>query len=356
MQKIKQLRIFAKQLSEQKIAAANQATDLLENHLRSLDKDLSSFEKELRSRGELSDEEEEAMQDMYMSHNNNNDVMMNESSSQLHISANNNNNMMYVDDNTPIATNTNMNEYTALNTTNNNNKGEENNLLSPLVMSQKQQQQQQQQNTLLKLKKINSNNNFQDLSTPIQSINNANTLVNSINTSFNNLGLTNTTTPEVLPTPTPSNFFSSTNDPSFSSAIKKGTSGNITLAPETLARLQKPMASEDQQMSLNNASISSNPVLGSTSGPMPGSTGGPEEIVDMTPYCICHRPAYGQMIGCDNADCKGEWFHLDCMRLSRLPSKGEAWYCPACRPVMERAALAASNSKEGTRSSKRKGQ
>ena len=46
-------------------------------------------------------------------------------------------------------------------------------------------------------------------------------------------------------------------------------------------------------------------------------------------YCICSEISYGQMIGCDNSQCKIEWFHFDCVKLSTKP-KGK-WYCPNCR-------------------------
>lgn len=38
---------------------------------------------------------------------------------------------------------------------------------------------------------------------------------------------------------------------------------------------------------------------------MDGDQGDPEQ--DMTPYCLCQRQSYGEMIGCDNDDCEFEW-------------------------------------------------
>ncbi|OQS03360.1 trafficking protein particle complex subunit [Thraustotheca clavata] len=37
-------------------------------------------------------------------------------------------------------------------------------------------------------------------------------------------------------------------------------------------------------------------------------------------YCHCRRVSYGQMIGCDNEDCKYEWFHFDCVGLTEQPA------------------------------------
>ncbi|KAK9245388.1 hypothetical protein V1506DRAFT_538425 [Lipomyces tetrasporus] len=45
-------------------------------------------------------------------------------------------------------------------------------------------------------------------------------------------------------------------------------------------------------------------------------------------YCICDDVSYGNMIACDNKNCKIEWYHLGCVNLKR-PPKGE-WICPLC--------------------------
>jgi len=49
-------------------------------------------------------------------------------------------------------------------------------------------------------------------------------------------------------------------------------------------------------------------------------------------YCICNRVSFGEMVGCDNADCKIEWFHFECVGLT-APPKGK-WYCPECTAQM----------------------
>jgi len=36
-------------------------------------------------------------------------------------------------------------------------------------------------------------------------------------------------------------------------------------------------------------------------------------------YCICNRVSFGEMVGCDNPDCKIEWFHFECVGLSHNP-------------------------------------
>lgn len=49
-------------------------------------------------------------------------------------------------------------------------------------------------------------------------------------------------------------------------------------------------------------------------------------------YCICNRPSFGEMVGCDDDDCKIEWFHVGCVDVSPdALSTGAKWYCPTCR-------------------------
>ena len=50
---------------------------------------------------------------------------------------------------------------------------------------------------------------------------------------------------------------------------------------------------------------------------------------DEPTYCLCEQVSYGEMIGCDNAACRIEWFHFACVQLTTKP-KGK-WYCPDCR-------------------------
>lgn len=42
-----------------------------------------------------------------------------------------------------------------------------------------------------------------------------------------------------------------------------------------------------------------------------GDGGDPEQ--DLSPYCICQRQSYGEMIGCDNDDCDIEWVSSTCI-------------------------------------------
>ncbi|OJJ51669.1 hypothetical protein ASPZODRAFT_57011 [Penicilliopsis zonata CBS 506.65] len=59
-----------------------------------------------------------------------------------------------------------------------------------------------------------------------------------------------------------------------------------------------------------------------------------EEIDPNEPrYCLCGDVSFGTMICCENQDCDKEWFHLDCVGLSEVPSRTTKWYCPDCRKV-----------------------
>jgi len=51
-------------------------------------------------------------------------------------------------------------------------------------------------------------------------------------------------------------------------------------------------------------------------------------------YCICNRVSFGEMVGCDNTECKVEWFHFECVGLTN-PPKGK-WYCPDCTAIRKK--------------------
>ncbi|KAL4785655.1 hypothetical protein BJX76DRAFT_323867 [Aspergillus varians] len=64
-----------------------------------------------------------------------------------------------------------------------------------------------------------------------------------------------------------------------------------------------------------------------------------EEIDANEPrYCLCGDVSFGTMICCENQDCDREWFHLDCVGLSAVPSRTAKWYCPECRVTFNKGA------------------
>jgi hypothetical protein len=56
------------------------------------------------------------------------------------------------------------------------------------------------------------------------------------------------------------------------------------------------------------------------------------------------------MIACDNLDCKYEWFHWACVKVTKQPDDNEKWYCPECRKTMADKATGASTPKPLTMS------
>lgn len=51
-------------------------------------------------------------------------------------------------------------------------------------------------------------------------------------------------------------------------------------------------------------------------------------------YCLCNQVSYGEMVACDNSDCRIEWFHFGCVGLKEKP-KGK-WYCSDCAGMQKR--------------------
>lgn len=47
-------------------------------------------------------------------------------------------------------------------------------------------------------------------------------------------------------------------------------------------------------------------------------------------YCYCNRVSFGNMIACDGPDCKREWFHYECVGITREPAANKKWYCRDC--------------------------
>ncbi|KAI1766857.1 hypothetical protein GGR53DRAFT_181689 [Hypoxylon sp. FL1150] len=54
-------------------------------------------------------------------------------------------------------------------------------------------------------------------------------------------------------------------------------------------------------------------------------------------YCYCNGISYGEMVACDDKECKREWFHLDCVGLKEAPPPNVKWYCDHCKDRMRTA-------------------
>ncbi|CCE62868.1 hypothetical protein TPHA_0D02300 [Tetrapisispora phaffii CBS 4417] len=68
-----------------------------------------------------------------------------------------------------------------------------------------------------------------------------------------------------------------------------------------------------------------------------GMNNGGDEEEDKTLYCFCQSVSYGEMVACDGANCKYEWFHYGCVNLNEPPQG--AWYCPDCRQELAKNTL-----------------
>jgi len=70
--------------------------------------------------------------------------------------------------------------------------------------------------------------------------------------------------------------------------------------------------------------------FGSQDGKSNGKDG-MEDASDDTKYCYCQDVSHGDMVACDNADCKSQWFHWTCVGITSEPV-GE-WLCKECRKL-----------------------
>ncbi|KAI9845998.1 MAG: hypothetical protein M1837_004404 [Sclerophora amabilis] len=53
-------------------------------------------------------------------------------------------------------------------------------------------------------------------------------------------------------------------------------------------------------------------------------------------YCYCNQVSYGEMVACDADSCPREWFHLDCVGLTKAPTKNAKWYCDECKETLKK--------------------
>ena len=108
----------------------------------------------------------------------------------------------------------------------------------------------------------------------------------------------------------------SNNDNSSKRSVKRGVKTS-----------HKEMKRSRNSINSMNSNSNSSLLLGNTSPPAiyEGAPIDPDEPT----YCLCDQVSYGEMICCDNSDCKIEWFHFSCVSLNTKP-KGK-WFCPNCR-------------------------
>ena len=113
---------------------------------------------------------------------------------------------------------------------------------------------------------------------------------------------------------------------------------NVQMIDEEIKVLEKAMTNSGNAKLIEATKSRfqvSNPLTGSsaiTKG-MVGSFGGiDEEAMKIDPneplYCKCRQVAFGDMIACDNEDCAIEWFHFQCVNLTKMPRN--KWLCSDC--------------------------
>lgn len=92
---------------------------------------------------------------------------------------------------------------------------------------------------------------------------------------------------------------------------RRKTGGGSRASPSTTAddeSVQSEAGTEDEDMS---------------------GAGQEEDESDDTKYCFCQRVSFGDMVACDNDDCRFQWFHWECVNIKEEPV-GD-WLCPDCR-------------------------
>lgn len=55
---------------------------------------------------------------------------------------------------------------------------------------------------------------------------------------------------------------------------------------------------------------------------------GDASTVDTQLYCVCRNVSHGEMIGCEGKNCPIEWFHFECVGLTKAPEG--TWLCTDC--------------------------
>lgn len=105
-------------------------------------------------------------------------------------------------------------------------------------------------------------------------------------------------------------------------STKHGLSKKVNRRLNNLSRAS-PSTTGDDSVASEDGSEAGN----HTDHDMEG-TDADDDGTDDTKYCYCQRVSYGDMVACDNADCKNQWFHWECAGLVAEPV-GD-WLCRDC--------------------------
>ena len=62
----------------------------------------------------------------------------------------------------------------------------------------------------------------------------------------------------------------------------------------------------------------------------PAAEDADQDSEDDALWCYCQRNIQEELVGCDNPNCKIEWYHLSCLQLKLSQLSKDKWYCPEC--------------------------
>ncbi|KAI9620889.1 hypothetical protein H4Q26_013564 [Puccinia striiformis f. sp. tritici PST-130] len=114
-----------------------------------------------------------------------------------------------------------------------------------------------------------------------------------------------------------------------STTIEAGTSTRLTRQ----SIVNHPSSSEARGKENDQIEEETNPIAPSTSL---------NSVDDQSLYCYCQQISFGDMVACDNLNCKGgQWFHLGCIGLNYLPgdNEDEKWFCKECIQLSDPSVL-----------------
>ncbi|USP81974.1 hypothetical protein yc1106_09248 [Curvularia clavata] len=70
-------------------------------------------------------------------------------------------------------------------------------------------------------------------------------------------------------------------------------------------------------------------------------------------YCFCGQPSSNEMVACDGKKCDREWFHFECVGMTRRTVPKGKWYCDECSTEMKKTKTKGRKGKAGRKKRKR---
>lgn len=70
----------------------------------------------------------------------------------------------------------------------------------------------------------------------------------------------------------------------------------------------------------------------------------PVSVLSSNGWCYCGKDeTFDNMIGCDSKDCKIQWYHFSCLKLTEDEIPRGKWFCPDCHKRKHNARASKSN-------------